>query len=105
VPRGADAYLMKNILHDWDDERCVRIMKNCRQAMARGQRLLVVESLVEETTDDYGAVADLQMMIVCSDGRERGRADYAKLFEASGFRSGRVLEAPTLVSILEGIAI
>lgn len=104
VPRGADAYVLKHILHDWDEERCVAILRNCRAAMDRGGKLLVIEALVEETSDDYGVLADLHMMIVCCDGRERGRAEYAKLLAAAGFRVERVLEAPTPVAIIEAIA-
>jgi O-methyltransferase domain len=105
VPKGADAYVMKNILHDWDDARCIAILENCRRAMERGHKMLVVEAVVEETSDDYGTLADLHMMVVCNGGRERGRADFARLFAASGFRIGRVLETPTPMSILEGVAI
>ncbi|MDB4936663.1 MAG: O-methyltransferase, partial [Labilithrix sp.] len=97
VPKGCDAYVMKHILHDWDDERCIEILKNCRAAMAPGTRLLVIEAIVEDATHDYGALADLHMLIVCCDGRERGRADFEKLFVKSGFRLNRVLEAPTPV--------
>ncbi|MDB4935440.1 MAG: hypothetical protein JWP87_2412, partial [Labilithrix sp.] len=50
-------------------------------------------------------LADLHMLIVCCDGRERGRADFEKLFVKSGFRLNRVLEAPTPVAILEAIAV
>lgn len=105
VPRGCDAYVMKHILHDWDDERCIAILKNCRSVMEAGGRLLVIEALVEETTDDYGALADLHMMIVCCDGKERGREQYARLLAQSGFRLARVMEAPTPVAILEAIAV
>lgn len=105
VPSGCDAYVMKHILHDWDDERCRAILRNVRSVMEPGHRLLVVEAIVEEDTDDYGALADLHMMIVCCDGRERGRAEFQALFEESGFRLGRVLEAPTPVAILEAIAV
>ena len=105
VPRGADAYLLKNILHDWDDARSITILKNCRAAMDPGQRVLVVETIVEEDNDDFGALADLQMMVVCGEGRERGRADFERLFGKSGFRLSRVLEAPIPVAIVEGIAI
>jgi hypothetical protein len=105
VPKGCDAYVMKHVLHDWDDERCIAILKNCRSVMERGTRLLVIEAIVEETTEDYGALADLHMMIVCCDGRERGRADFERLFRAAGFGLGRVMEAPTLVAILEAIAV
>ena len=105
VPKGCDAYVMKNILHDWDDERCIAILKNCRSVMEEGARLLVIDAIVEETTEDYGALADLHMMVVCCDGRERGRADFEELFAASGFRLGRVMVAPTPVAILEAIAV
>jgi len=104
VPKGCDAYLMKNVLHDWDDERCIKILKNCRAAMEPGQKLLLVEQIIEETSDDPGTFSDLQMMMVCCEGRERSRGDFARLLAASGFQSGRVLDAPTLVAIIEGIA-
>jgi hypothetical protein len=104
VPKGADAYILKNILHDWDDARSITILKNCRAAMDEGHRVLVVEALVEEDSEDYGALADLQMMVVCGEGRERGRADFERLFRESGFRLGRILEAPTPIAIIEGIA-
>ena len=104
VPRGADAYVLKNILHDWDDARCIAILKNCRASMERGDKVLVIEALVEETSDAYGALADLQMMVVCCDGRERGRADFERLLDASGFRLGRVMPTPTAMVILEGVA-
>jgi O-methyltransferase domain/Dimerisation domain len=105
VPAGCDAYLLKNVLHDWDDLRCGRILDNCRRAMQAGQRLLVVEAIVEQdTTREMGPLSDLQMMIVCSGGRERGRADYAGLFSAAGFRLARVVPTTGPMSILEGLA-
>lgn len=105
VPKGADAYLLKNILHDWDDARSITILKNCRAAMEPGHRVLVVETIVEEDNDDFGALADLQMMVICGEGRERGRADFERLFERSGFRLSRVVDTPIPVSIVEGIAV
>jgi hypothetical protein len=54
VPRGCDAYVLKNILHDWDDPRCLKILRNCRAAMDVGNRLLVIESIVEEASEHYG---------------------------------------------------
>lgn len=105
VPRGADAYVLKNILHDWDDARGATILRNCRAAMEPGQKILVVEAIVEADSEDHGALADIQMMVVCGEGRERGRADFERLFRASGFRLGRVFEAPTTIGIIEGIAV
>jgi ubiquinone/menaquinone biosynthesis C-methylase UbiE len=104
VPDGADAYSMKNILHDWDDDRCVKILKTVRRAMKPGTRLVVAESLVERDDDSPGALADIHMGMVCSDGRERGREEFRTLFERSGFRMARVFPWPT-TSVIEGIAV
>jgi hypothetical protein len=105
VPEGCDAYLLKNILHDWDDDRSLTILQNCRRAMQPGHRLLVVELLVEpETTDGIGPLSDLQMMMVCNEGRERGRDDFDRLFRRAGFELRRVVPTATLMSIVEGVA-
>jgi hypothetical protein len=105
VPSGCDAYLLKNILHDWDDQRALTILSNCRRAMQPGGRLLVVELLVErDTTSGIGPFSDVQMMMVCNEGRERGRTDFARLFRDAGFELRRVLPTATLMSIVEGVA-
>jgi O-methyltransferase domain len=104
VPEGADAYLLKNILHDWDDERCATILRHVRAAAPAGSRVLIAESVVDRYSRDPLAVpADLQMMVACSDGRERSRAEFQSLLEKTGFRQGRVFAYPT-ISVLEGIA-
>jgi hypothetical protein len=104
VPAGADAYVLKNVLHDWDDARSLQILGVVRKAMQPGARLIICETLTERNdADSLGCLADVHMMMVCSDGRERGRDDYARLLEASGFRAGRVLAGPT-VSVIEGVA-
>ena len=106
VPAGCDAYLLKNILHDWDDERATRILDNCRRVMQPGQRVLVVEAVVEaDSTRGIGPLSDLQMMAVCSGGRERGRAEYARLFERAGLRLSRVVPTPGPMSVVEGVAV
>ena len=105
VPKGCDAYILKNILHDWDDARSITILKNVRAAMEKGQRVLVVEALVEEDTEDLGAVSDLQMMVVCAEVGGGGRADFGRLLGASGLRMERTFECPTPVAVVEGIAI
>jgi hypothetical protein len=106
VPAGCDAYLLKNVLHDWDDERAVRILGNCRRAMQPGHRLLVVEAMVEEdTTREMGPLSDLQMMVMCSGGRERGREDYGRLFAGAGFRLARTVPTPGPMSVFEGFAV
>ncbi len=105
VPSGADAYLLKNILHDWDDARCKVILGNVRGAMKPGQRVLLVEMIVPKNdSTSLGAVADLQMMVVCGNGRERSREELQALLESTGFAPGRVFSSPT-VGVVEGRAV
>ncbi len=106
VPAGADAYLLKNVLHDWDDERCRSILDRCRAAMASGRRLLLVEDVVEaDTVTGLGPLVDLQMMTVCSEGRERSRAEYHRLLAGAGFALRRVFAGGAGSQILEGVAV
>jgi hypothetical protein len=103
VPSGFDAYLLKNILHDWDDERSAAILRNVRAAAGQSGRVLIAESLVERYSQDpLGVPADLQMMVACSDGRERSRAEFGSLLTKSGFKLGRIFSYPTL-SVIEGV--
>ena len=104
VPPGADAYLLKNVLHDWDDAACAKILRNVRAAAGASGRVLIAESVVERySRDPLSVAADLQMMVACSDGRERSHAEYRSLLEKTGFRLGRVFTYPT-ISVLEGTA-
>jgi hypothetical protein len=105
VPRGADAYLLKNILHDWDDARSRRILDVVRAAMEPGARLILVE-LITERNDSHGlgALSDVQMMTVCSEGRERGRAELETLLQQSRFVLRRIIPSP-MVSLVEAVAL
>jgi O-methyltransferase len=106
VPAGCDAYLLKNVLHDWDDDRCREILGACRRAMREGALLLIIETVVEaDSVHDLGPLSDLQMMVVCAGGRERGAAELARLFAESGFRLARVLPTASPMSIIEGVAV
>jgi hypothetical protein len=105
VPEGADAYVLKNILHDWDDGSCRTILHAVRAACYEGARLVVSESIVERNSKNLvGTVADLHMMTICSNGRERGVDEIRELMRGAGFRMERVFEYPTM-SVLEGIAV
>jgi hypothetical protein len=104
VPSGADAYALKNILHDWDDEASVKILANVRAACRVGAKVVILETLTEhDDTRGAGALSDVQMMIACDDGRERSRAEYGALLARAGFTLGRVSEH-ALVSAIEGVA-
>ncbi|MBS2027144.1 MAG: hypothetical protein JST54_04495 [Deltaproteobacteria bacterium] len=105
VPAGCDAYLLKDVLHDWDDARSLRILRNVRKAMQPGNRVLVTEMLVEpDTTDGPGPFVDLQMLTVCDEGRQRSRAEMRALLDRAGFELTRVVHTPVLVSVVEGVA-
>jgi hypothetical protein len=83
---GADLYLLKAILHDWDDESCVRILRNCREAARPGARMVVVENVISDPVRDrFAALLDMNMLAV-SPGQERDLAEYDALFTASGWQ-------------------
>ena len=102
APPG-DVYLIKRILHDWDDEQCVRILSQCRQAISDDGRVLVIDAVIPPGNDpDPGKVIDLLMMSSLT-GRERTRAEFEALFTRAGFRLARVIPTGTRLSIVEGV--
>lgn len=104
VPAGADAYIMKQIIQDWDDSQCIRILSNCRQAMKPGGRVLVAEQvLLPGKHMSTSKLIDLQLMVVLS-GRERYEAQFRPLFEEAGLQLFRIWPTRSPYSILEGIA-
>jgi hypothetical protein len=106
IPSGADAYVLKDVLHDWDDDRSIRILKNCRAAMTPGKRLLIVEIVVEKNSTELpGPLVDLQMMQVTCEGRQRSESDFQNLFEKAGFRFARRVPLAMPISIVEGFAV
>ena len=104
VPPGAELYTLKNVLHDWDDERSLTILRAVRKAMQPGQKVLIIEAFIDRSRPDpMVAGADMQMMMVCGEGRERTEADFRRLRGQAGFTPGRVFAHP-VVSLIEGIA-
>ncbi|PYS51345.1 MAG: methyltransferase [Acidobacteria bacterium] len=102
VPTGGDAYVMKLIIHDWDEERARLILKNCHSAMVDGGRLLLVETVVPEGNEpSFAKMMDLQMLVMTG-GRERTEAEYRDLFAAGGFKLTRVIPTESPMSIVEG---
>jgi len=103
VPTGADAYLMKYIIHDWDDERALAILANCRRAMPEGARLLLVETVIAEgNAPHFGKLLDLEMLLFTG-GRERTEAEYRALLSRAGFRLTRVVPTRSPLSIVEAV--
>jgi len=105
IPSGCDAYILKDILHDWDDERSLKILGNVRRAMQNGNKLLIVEMIVPtNNTTMPGPLVDLQMMMVCCGGRQRSVGDFKNLFSQSGFEFQKIYRTSTPFSILEATA-
>jgi hypothetical protein len=102
VPPGADAYQLRHIIHDWDDEKALAILRNCHQAMAGAGKLLVVEGLVPPGNEpSISKFFDLAMMVLPG-GMERTEQEYRQLYEAAGFRLARIVPTTTWISVLEG---
>jgi hypothetical protein len=104
VPPGADAYVMKYIIHDWDDERSVRLLSNCRAAMPPGGRVLVVDHVVAPGNRfDWGKLLDINMMLMMG-SQERTKDEFRQLFARAGLRVKRVIRTGTALNIVEGLA-
>ncbi len=92
VPEGYDLYILSHIIHDWDDERSIRILRNCRAAMKKGSRLLVIEGLLPKASTTAPATVAMDFsMLMLTGGRERTATEYRKLFKAAGLRLTRTL--------------
>lgn len=102
VPEGGDAYVMKWIIHDWDDERAIKILKNCRAQMGPDARLIIVDCVVPETNEPhFSKFIDLNMLVMTG-GKERTAKEFARLLEASGFKLLQVIPTDQPTSIIEG---
>jgi len=106
VPAGRDAYLIKHVIHDWDDERAVAILENCHRAMKAEGRLLLIEGVypprIDQSLESRGAAANDVNMLVCTGGRQRSEAEFRSLFAAAGFRLSTIVPTPAGVSVIEG---
>ncbi|WP_327585111.1 acetylserotonin O-methyltransferase [Nonomuraea sp. NBC_00507] len=98
VPAGGDVYLLSRIMHDWDDDRCAMLLRNCARAMRPGAELLIIERVV--SADSYLPLAfDLHMMVMTG-GRERTEEEYGTLLEQAGLVPGKLLDLPLGMRLL-----
>ncbi|KUL38505.1 SAM-dependent methyltransferase [Streptomyces sp. NRRL F-4489] len=104
VPDGGDVYLLKHVLHDWEDEAAVRILRSCRRGLAPGGKVLVIDSVPAPGNAPHpGRALDVAMMTLVT-GKERGPKELDDLFARSGLRRTRILPTPTFASIVEAEA-
>jgi len=102
APTGGDIYLLRHILHDWDDERSIAILRACARAMPHSGRALVVESVIEAGNGpSWAKFKDLNMLVM-QGGRERTAEEYRQLFAAAGLRLTRIIPTGDDASIIEG---
>jgi len=101
VPGGADAYLLKNVLHDWDDVQAAKILSSVRRAMPPGSRILVIqEALPLGGAPSAGKLLDMQMLLI--GGKERTHGEYEQLFAQAGLRLTRLIPTAAPVHVIEG---
>jgi len=104
-PRGSEELARKWIVHDWDDEHSLTLLRNCHRAMAPGARLLLVERVVPERIDpsvdtQSMLLADLNMLVLTG-GHERTAAEYRTLLGGAGFALARIVPTATPLSVIE----
>jgi SAM-dependent methyltransferase len=103
VPAGGDAYILKQIIHDWNDDLSIKILQNCHKAMAGNGRVLVIDAVIQPgNVPDLNKFIDLQMLILTYGGRERTEFEFRSLFEAAGFELMNIFSTPSMFNIIEG---
>jgi len=107
VPRGAGAYLLKHVIHDWNDDDAVAILKTCHRAMeGTAAKLLLVEGVyperVDQSLESRGAAFNDVNMLVCTGGRQRSESEFRTLYQQAGFRLTNIVPTAARVCIIEG---
>jgi SAM-dependent methyltransferase len=104
VPAGADAYVLRHIIHDWEEDKALRILTNVRQVLGDPGRVLVVESVIPPGNEPFfGKLLDVTMLVIPG-GQERTAEEYGDLFGKAGLRLVRIVPTTTEVSLIEGVA-
>ncbi|WP_437205963.1 methyltransferase [Planctomicrobium sp. SH664] len=105
VPAGADAYLMRHIIHDWDDEKSLAILGCIRRVIAPTGKVLVLEAVIPPGNRPFSAkFLDLNMMLIPG-GKERTEAEYRELFQQSGFALARIVRTCMEISVVEAVPV
>src|SRR3984893_1931581 len=103
VPQGADAYLFCGVIHDWDDDRAVTLLRNCRKAMTRSSRVLLVDMVVPDAASaSFSKLLDLNMLVM-NGGRERTLAEFRALLNAADYKLTRIVPTMAPQSVIEAI--
>ncbi|OBA57471.1 hydroxyneurosporene methyltransferase [Mycobacterium sp. 1100029.7] len=105
IHEGGDAYVLKNVIHDWPDDEAVRILRNVRNAADPGKHVLLLEFVIPDHDREFpGKWADLEMLLIAG-ARERSAAEYEQLLSSAGFRMTRVVATASPFSVVEAVAV
>jgi ubiquinone/menaquinone biosynthesis C-methylase UbiE len=105
VPPGADCYILSSVIHDWDDEQSLRILRQCRRAMDRESKLLLIECVVPDSPEPFfSKLLDLQMLVVTG-GRERTEGQFKDLLAAADFRLANIIQTEVPECIVEALPV
>ena len=105
VPAGGDIYILSAIIHDWDDESCIKILRNCHKKIRDSGKLLLVESVIEPgNKPQFGKLTDLNMMVLAG-GKERTAEEFRELLSAGGFEMKKIMPTATDMSIIESVKV
>jgi hypothetical protein len=109
VPAGHDAYVISNVITDWDDERAATILRNCRAAMTPESRLLIIEAVypdrIDQSAASRAAVSTDVNVMVCTGGRERSEQEFRSLYESAGFTLTRIVRTRVRPCVIEGVSV
>ncbi len=103
IPGNCDAYLLRYILHNWGDDVCVQILKNCRSASPTAKVLIVEQVLQPGCSDQYTLFLDFAMLLSFRNAKERTQQEYLVLLESAGYRLARIIPTNSPVSIIEAV--
>jgi len=102
VPERGDIYVLQQIIHDWGDEDCIKILRKCAEAMNEGGRIFILEAvLADMNKPDFNKFSDLQMLVLTHGGRERTEAEFHTLLSGAGLTINRVVPTPSPFHLIE----
>jgi hypothetical protein len=102
IPTGADLYLLKNILHNWGDAECIRILGNIKNVLPENGKILIMEMVVdEENRPSFGKLLDIQMMVFMKDAKERTAGEFRDLVQGAGLRIARIVKTISPICLIE----
>lgn len=97
---SADVLMMKTIVHDWDDDKSLIILSTCKKQMKPNTKLLIIETVIDNTTDLIGLFFDLHMQVITA-GRERTESEFRQLLERAGMKLNRIIATKSMIKIIE----